>query len=36
MLMSVDGKISMGTANDLDGDKNLPNIAPLVWNRISI
>lgn len=36
MLMSVDGKISMGAANDLDGDKNLPNIAPLVWNRISI
>ena len=33
MLMSVDGKISMGAANDLDGDKNLPNIAPLVWNR---
>lgn len=27
MLMSVDGKISMGAANDLNGDKNLPNIA---------
>ena len=36
MLMSVDGKISMGAANDLDGHKDLPNIAPLAWNRISI